>query len=106
MRRASQLPSPVENGVGLNTLSRRILGATYHVHTALGPGLLESAYEACLAHELRCRGMAVERQKTLPVRYQGVLVDAGYRIDLLVEQTIIIEVTPFRRSLRSILLNC
>ena len=88
MRRASD----IIDGANLNALSGRILGATYDVHTALGPGLLESAYEACLAHELRSRGMVVERQKTLPVHYQGVLVDAGYRIDLLIDQAIIIEI--------------
>jgi GxxExxY protein len=81
----------------LNELSKRILGAAFHVHTRLGPGLLESAYEACLDHELRRRGLAVERQKTLPVRYDDVLVDAGYRIHLLVESAIIIEVKSVRQ---------
>ena len=56
----------------LNELSKRILGAAFHIHTALGPGLLESAYEACLEHELRRRGLAVERQKQLPVRYDDI----------------------------------
>ena len=61
------------------------------VHTALGPGLLESAYEACLAHELRKRGMNTQPQVTLPIEYDGVKLDAGYRIDLLVEDTVIVE---------------
>jgi len=81
----------------LNELSKRILGAAFHVHTQLGPGLLESAYEACLDHELRRRGLAVERQKTLPVRYDDVLVDAGYRIDLVVEGAVVIEVKSVRQ---------
>jgi GxxExxY protein len=81
----------------LNDLSGRILGAAYRVHTALGPGLLESAYEACLEHELRTDGMQVERQKTLPVRYGEVLVDAGYRIDLLVNSQIILEVKSVKQ---------
>jgi GxxExxY protein len=80
----------------LDALSRKILGASYTVHTALGPGLLESAYEACLEHELRCRGMGVERQKTLPVRYGEIFVDAGYRIDLLVDDLVIVEVKSVR----------
>ena len=80
----------------LDATSHRILQASYTVHTALGPGLLESAYEACLAHELRANGQAVERQKTLPVGYRGVLVDAGYRIDLLVDEAVIVEVKSVR----------
>lgn len=82
---------------GLNALSERILGAACTVHTALGPGLLESAYEACLEHELRCRGLAIERQKTLPVRYGEVLVNAGYRVDLLVQDSIIVEVKSVKQ---------
>ena len=81
----------------LDELSRRILGAGFAVHTALGPGLLESTYEACLEYELRSRAMAVERQKTLPVRYGHILVDAGYRIDLLVDDLVIIEVKSVRQ---------
>jgi GxxExxY protein len=76
----------------LNALSKQVVGAAFRVHTALGPGLLESAYETCLEHELRHRGLAVERQKQLPVHYDDVRVDAGYRIDLLVEGTVLIEV--------------
>jgi GxxExxY protein len=80
----------------LNRISERILGAAFAVHTGLGPGLLESAYEACLEYELRTRGLAVERQKTLPVRYKEVLVDAGYRLDLFVEGEVIVEVKSVR----------
>lgn len=85
------------DATALNELSGRILGAGYAVHTALGPGLLESTYEACLEVELRSRSVAVERQKTLPVRYGGVLVDAGYRVDLLVEDLVVIEVKSVRQ---------
>jgi len=92
-----QSPRSQRMGLGeLNRLSERILGAAFAVHTSLGPGLLESAYEACLEYELRNRGLAVERQKTLPVRYKEVLVDAGYRLDLFVEGEVIIEVKSVR----------
>src|SRR5919106_6760455 len=64
----------------------QIIGAAIEVHTALGPGLLESTYEACLVHELLERGMSVEQQKALPVAYKGIRVDCDYRIDLLMEQ--------------------
>ena len=67
------------------------------VHRELGPGLLESAYEACLAFELVERGLSVERQKALPVKYRGVNVDCGYRIDLLVEGKVIIELKAVER---------
>ena len=62
------------------------------VHTVLGPGLLESAYEACLAHELRSRGLRVDSQVGLPVVYEGVKLELGYRIDLIVNQIAIVEV--------------
>ena len=84
-------------GGSLDAFTERILGAAFEVHTRLGAGLLESAYEACLAHELRKRGFNVERQKHLPVRYDEVLVDAGYRIDLLVDGQIIIEVKSVQK---------
>ena len=80
--------------------SRRILGEAFHIHTALGPGLLESAHETCLEHELRRRGLLVQRQKPLPVCYDDVLVDVGYRIDLLVEGTVLVEVKDPPRSPR------
>ena len=66
--------------------------AALKVHTALGPGLLESVYEACLAHELRKRGLSVETQVTIPVVYDGVRLEAGLRIDVLVERQLIIEI--------------
>lgn len=69
-----------------------VIDAALRVHTALGPGLLESAYEACLAHELRKRGLKVEVQVALPVVYDGTTVDAGYRLDMLVQDLVIVEV--------------
>lgn len=75
----------------LNTLSYEIIGAAYQVHSELGPGLLESTYEVCLEYELTKRGFKVERQKALPVFYDDIKLDAGYRIDLLVEDSIIVE---------------
>jgi GxxExxY protein len=75
-----------------NDITQRILKCAYTVHTALGPGLLESAYENCLYYELVQEGLVVEKQKALPLVYKEVMMDAGYRIDLLVENKVIIEV--------------
>jgi GxxExxY protein len=74
-----------------NELTEKIIGAAIAVHKELGPGLLESAYEACLVYELVQRSLKVESQKPLPVSYRGVQVDCGYRIDLLIEDQIILE---------------
>ena len=81
----------------LNRITEIIIGAAMAVHRELGPGLLESAYEACLAYELPERGLGVERQKALPVRYRGVNVDCGYRIDLLVEGKVIVQLKAVER---------
>lgn len=75
----------------INQITETVIGAAMKVHSALGPGLLESAYEACLVHELRKRGLRVENQVELPVVYDGVTIDLGYRLDLLVEDTVIVE---------------
>lgn len=72
----------------IDKITETIIGGAIAVHRVLGPGLLESAYEACLAYELVDRGLSVERQKALPVKYRGVNLDCGYRIDLLVERII------------------
>ena len=72
-------------------LAKELVDSALKVHSALGPGLLESAYEACLAYELEERGFAVDRQKTLPIRYGRRVIDAGYRIDLLVDDQIVVE---------------
>jgi GxxExxY protein len=76
----------------LDQLTQRIIGAAIEVHRALGPGLLESAYETCLAFELVECGLNIERQKPLPVVYRGVELECGYRLDLLVEEKVIVEV--------------
>jgi GxxExxY protein len=75
----------------INHLTEAIIGAAIQVHKTLGPGLLESAYEACLVYELANSGFQVERQKPLPVVYKGVHLDCGYRLDLLVENQVIVE---------------
>jgi GxxExxY protein len=77
--------------VRLNQISGCIVDAAIAVHSTLGPGLLESAYQACLLYELRKRGLAVESQVALPVVYEAVRLDVGYRIDLLVENSVVIE---------------
>lgn len=75
----------------LNSLSHRIIGCAMNVHRSLGPGLLENAYEECLTYELRDAGLFVERQKALPLVYREIKMDAGYRVDLLVENKIVLE---------------
>ncbi len=75
----------------LNTLTGQIIGAAIEVHKNLGPGLLESAYEECLCHELTLRKLAYKRQLPLPVKYKGLRLDCGYRIDMLVENLVILE---------------
>ena len=75
----------------LNHLSSETIGAAIEVHRNLGPGLLESAYESCLSWELRQRGFDVEKQVPVPIRYKGLTLDEGYRIDLLVEGKLLLE---------------
>jgi GxxExxY protein len=75
-----------------NELSKLILDAAFRVHSALGPGLLESAYEACLAYKLRTAGLDVATQVPVPLSYREVRLDVGYRLDLLVEDLVVIEV--------------
>jgi GxxExxY protein len=81
----------------LNRITETIIGAAIAVHRELGPGLLESAYEACLVYEVAERGLAVERQKALPIKYRNVKLDCGYRIDLLVEGKVIVELKAVER---------
>jgi GxxExxY protein len=69
-----------------------LLDCSYRMHTRLGPGLLESAYEACLVFELRKAGLCVEKQKSMPLTYEGEILEIGYRIDLMVENRIIVEI--------------
>jgi len=75
----------------LEDLTEQIIGAAIEVHKVLGPGLLESAYEECLCHEWKLRGVSFRRQVDVPVIYKGVALDCGYRLDLLVEEAVIIE---------------
>jgi GxxExxY protein len=74
-----------------NEITHEIIGAAMEVHKRLGPGLLESAYEECLSHELHLRNLRVERQRGIPVVYKEVKLGCGYRLDLLVEGTIVVE---------------
>ncbi len=83
----------------LDRLSASVVDAAITVHSALGPGLLESAYEACLVHELSERGIPVASQVTLPVKYRGTSVDAGYRLDMVVGGVLIIEVKAVEKVL-------
>ena len=84
-------PAPPWSPAELNAISGAVVDAAMKVHSVLGPGLLESAYEACLAHELRRRGHKVLTQVTLPVVYDGVEIDVGYRLDLLVDDAVVVE---------------
>lgn len=74
-----------------NQITGQIIDASMKVHSALGPGLLESAYQVCLAHELRKRGLKIDTQLELPVEYDGMHLEVGYRIDLLVEGAVVVE---------------
>ena len=83
---------PMTERERLNGITEKIIGAAIQVHRVLGPGLLESAYEACLAFELGRRGLKVEQQKPLPLIYERVKLECGYRIDLLVEGLVVVEI--------------
>ena len=87
------MPEPLP----INQLTGAIIHSAMKVHTALGPGLLESAYGACLLHELRRQNLYVASQVILPVLYDGVTIDLGYRIDLLVENLVILELKCVER---------
>ena len=75
----------------MNQITNKIIGCAIDVHKSLGPGLLESAYEECLSYELQNAGLKIERQKAVPVIYKEIKLECGYRIDILVESQIIIE---------------
>jgi GxxExxY protein len=87
------------NRTEINQVTRKIIGAAIEVHRALGPGLLESAYEACLVYELNECGLKVQAQKPLALVYKSVTLDCGYRLDLLVENEVLVEI----KSVESIL---
>lgn len=75
----------------INQITHEILDSAYKIHSKLGPGLLESAYQACLVYELRNKGLKVEVEKPLPLIYEEVKLECGYRIDLLVENQVVVE---------------
>src|SRR5687767_10115481 len=85
--------------MNVNEVSGHVVDASIKVHSVLGPGLLESAYEACLAHELRKRGFKVLTQHDMPVQYDGIVIDVGYRIDLLVNEVVVVELKAIARFL-------
>jgi len=81
-----------KRGLYQEQLTGQIIGAAIEVHRQLGPGLLESTYQACLCHELELRGILYECQKPLPLEYKGIKLECGYRIDLLVADSVIVEI--------------
>ena len=83
----------------INKLSSKVIGAAIEVHKYLGPGLLESAYEECLCHELELRKFPFEKQKELPVEYKGARLDCGYRLDMIVASKLIVELKACDRLL-------
>jgi GxxExxY protein len=85
--------------MNINYASGQVVDSAMKVHSTLGPGLLESAYEICLAHELRKRGLTVTTQLPLPVVYDGIQLEVGYRIDLLVEEAVVVELKALSKLL-------
>ena len=81
----------------MERIATQVVDAAFKVHQEIGPGVLESAYELCLAHELRMRGLRVERQVELPIKYDNVLIESGYRLDLVVEGLIIVEIKAIEK---------
>jgi len=75
----------------LDAIAKQVVDAAFHVHRELGPGLIEPVYEACLCYELSQRGLRFQKQLVLPVHYRGVRIDAGLRLDVLVEESLIVE---------------
>ena len=80
-------------------LTEQIIGAAIEVHRELGPGLLESAYEECICHELHLRGLSFQRQANLPISYKGLNLDCGYRLDIVVEDSVLIELKSIEQIL-------
>jgi GxxExxY protein len=80
-------------------LTESIIGAGIEVHRELGPGLLESAYEECFCHELHVRGISFQRQVDLPVKYKGLSLDCGYRLDVVVENQVVVELKSIEQIL-------
>lgn len=82
----------IEKHIENDILTEKIIGSAIQVHRELGPGLLESTYEMCLCHELTLNGLNIERQKAIPIFYRGIKLDGGYRLDLIVENQVIVEI--------------
>ena len=80
-------------------IGREIVDSAIKVHTALGCGLLENVYESCLAHELAKRSLGVRKQVVMPIQYEGVTLDAGYRLDLLIDEKVVVEIEAVERML-------
>ena len=87
----------MDDRADLNELTKQVIGAAIEVHRHLGPGLLESAYETCVAYELKQLGLSFQRQKPLPLYYKEIQLDQGYRIDLLVEEKVVVELKAVER---------
>jgi GxxExxY protein len=85
--------------VAINKLTEKVIGCAIEVHKSLGPGLLEAAYEKCLSKELTLEGIKFKTQAPLPVKYKGVRLECGYRVDFLVEKTLIIELKSIEKVL-------
>ncbi|HEX6187773.1 MAG TPA: GxxExxY protein [Pyrinomonadaceae bacterium] len=86
----------MKNSTGeLNLITRHVIGAAIEVHRQLGPGLLESSYRECLCRELLLRGIPFERERPLPLEYKGIHLGCGYRLDLLVDESVIVEIKAF-----------
>src|SRR5579859_2988316 len=104
-KKRRMIGSDQDGGVGAQrkliheALTEQVIGAAMEVHKALGPGLLESVYEECLCHELHLRGLPFQRQFALSVRYKNVNLDCGYRIDVIVDDAIVLELKCFEHIL-------
>lgn len=103
MMNKSPLSTPrtqsTNNAEVLNKITETIISAAINVHRALGPGLLESAYEACMVYDLLKTGLKVEQQKPLPIIYRGVKLNCGYRLDLLIDSKVIVEIKSMEKVL-------
>ncbi len=88
-----------EPSQGLNDLSRQVLDGAFAVHCTLGPGLLESVYQRCLVYELEKRGLSVAQQLVLPIRYEELFIEAGLRLDILVNGCLVVEIKAVERLL-------
>ena len=81
------------------SIASAIVDSAYKIHRALGPGLLESVYEACLSHELRLRGLRVETQVVVPIEYEGLLIEGALRLDLLVSDSVVVELKAVEKMI-------